>query len=149
MKIGSQVYVKGSAKAVQLYKEAFGATLEYHVKNDDGSFFHAELFSDGEFFLAVSEASTGTPAGFTPPTPYEKLLDTVSNASSFRPTAVPPMQFGVEFKDEKAVVNAFEILKTGATITMPLGRLPWSDCCASLVDQFGVNWYLSIPQHRP
>jgi PhnB protein len=126
MKIGSQVYVRGSAEAVRLYLKAFGLTLEYHVLNDDGSFFHAELFSDGEFFLAVSEASTDVPAGF-----------------------IPPMQFGVEFKDEAGVLNAFELLKPGAAITLPVGRLPWSDCCASLVDSFGVNWYLTVPQHKP
>lgn len=126
MKIGPQVYLKGSAEAVELYQEAFGATLEYNVKNADGSYFHAELFVDGEFFLAVSETDNGSSAGI-----------------------IPLMQFGVEFEDETGVVNAFEVLKTGANITLPLGKLPWSDLCASLVDKFGVNWYLTIPQHKP
>ena len=149
MKIGSQVYVKSSAEAVELYQKAFGLTLVYHVKNDDGSFFHAELLSDDEFFLAVSEASTDTP-GFTPPAQYKELLNAVDEAAGVRPAGnIPPMQFGVEFKDEAGVLNAFELLKPGATITFPVGQLPWSDCCASLVDRFGVSWYLSVPQHKP
>ncbi len=150
MKIGSQVYVKSSAEAVGLYQKAFGLTLGYHVKNDDGSFFHAELLSDDEFFLAVSEASTDSPDGFTPPAQYEELLNAVDEAAGVRPAGnIPPMQFGVEFKDESGVLNAFELLKPGATITLPVGRLPWSDCCAGLVDKFGVSWYLSVPQHKP
>ena len=77
MKIGSQVYIKGSAEAVELYQKAFGATLEYNVRNVDGSFFHAELFVDEDFFLAVSETDTGSSSD-----------------------VIPPMQFGVEFEDE-------------------------------------------------
>ena len=126
MKIGTQVYLKGSVEAVELYQKAFGATLAYNVKNVDGSFFHAELFVDGEIFLAVSETDHDSPPGI-----------------------IPPMQFGVEFEDEQGVLNAFEVLKTDANITLPLGKLPWSDFCASLVDKFGVYWYLSIPQHKP
>lgn len=126
MKISSQVYVKGSAEAVALYSKAFGAVLDYHVLNADGSFFHSELFVRGEFLLAVSEADFGVSAG-----------------------GVPSMQFCVEFEDEKGVLDAFEILKADAKVTQPIGRLPWSDCCASFVDKFGVNWYLTIPQHKP
>ena len=149
MKIGCQVYIKGSARAVELYLKAFGATLRYHVLNEDGSFFHAELFSDGEFFLAVSEASVDTPEDFMPSTPYGEFLTRVRTASTVCPAAIPSMRFGVEFKDEASVLSAFEVLKPGATVTLPLGRLPWSDCCAGLVDQFGVSWYLSVPQHKP
>ena len=126
MKITAQVYVKGSAEAVELYKEAFGAVLDYHVLNDDGSFFHATLFVDGEYLLAVSESAQGGTIG-----------------------SVPSMQFCVEFREESDVLHAFEVLKPGANITLPIGRLPWSDYCASLVDKFGVNWYLTIPQHKP
>ena len=150
MKIGSQVYVKGSAEAVGLYKRAFGAVLEYHVLNADGSFFHAELRVDGELFLAVSESSDSLPEGFFPPTQYGELLLAVDKSAAAGPAGIiPPMQFGVEFKDEEGVLKAFEVLKSGAVITMPVGRLPWSDCCASLVDRFGVNWYLTVPQHKP
>lgn len=92
MKIGSQVYVKGSA----------------------------------EFFLAVSQSDKAIPAG-----------------------VILPMQFCVEFGDESSVLNAFEVLKPNAIITLPVGKLPWSDYCASLVDKFGVSWYLTIPQHKP
>jgi uncharacterized glyoxalase superfamily protein PhnB len=146
MKIGSQVYVKGSAEAVALYIKAFGAVLDYHVQNDDGSFYHAELFSDGEFFLAVSEAFVNTPEGLAQ---VGELLRAVSSTSAVWPAALPTMQFGVDFKDESGVLNAFEVLKPGATVTLPVGRLPWSDCCASLVDKFGVSWYFTIPQHKP
>ncbi len=150
MKIGSQVYVKGSAEAVALYQRAFGVTLGYHVLNEDGSFFHSELMSDEDFFLAVSEATTTVPEGYAPPEHYGRLLSDLERSKAVgRAGIIPTMQFGAEFPDESGVLNAFEVLKPGAQITMPVGRLPWSDCCASLIDKFGVNWYLTGPQHPP
>ncbi|MHB8063266.1 MAG: VOC family protein [Ruminiclostridium sp.] len=50
-----QVYVKGSAEAVQLYQKAFDATLVSEYKNDDGSYMHAEIDVFGQI-LALSES---------------------------------------------------------------------------------------------
>ncbi len=51
------VYVKNSAKAVELYQQVFGLELGYHVMNPDGSYFHSELYRNGECFISVVEAS--------------------------------------------------------------------------------------------
>ena len=56
MNIGIGLYVKNSVEAVELYKEAFGLDLGYHVKNPDGTYFHSELYKHGKEFLSVVEA---------------------------------------------------------------------------------------------
>ena len=51
-----QVYVRNSAEAVELYREAFGATVRDDWRNPDGSCAHTELDVGGQI-IAVSEAS--------------------------------------------------------------------------------------------
>lgn len=134
MEIGIQVYVHNSADAVALYQQAFNAQLGYHVCNDDGSFFHAELEVDGHGFLAVSEADAA----------LGRLV-----LASVSPRQYPPMNFGVTLPDAAAVQRAFDLLAEGGAVLLPVSQLPWSDCAANVVDRFGVFWYLSVPQHRP
>lgn len=51
MEIDFGIYVKNSAEAVELYKEAFRLELGYHVKNPDGSYFHSELMAKDSLSL--------------------------------------------------------------------------------------------------
>jgi PhnB protein len=129
MKTALQAYVHGSIAAVDLYQQAFGATLGYHVRNPDGTFMHAELYVDGELLLAVSEAN-----------------NTIArdNRMNYSATTYPAMNFCVRLKDEHAVKHAYAVLQDEANILYPLGALPWSTCCANLVDQFGIFWYISV-----
>lgn len=53
-----QIYVKGSAEAVELYLKAFNGTLGFNVKSDDNTYYHSELDICGHI-LAVSEANDG------------------------------------------------------------------------------------------
>lgn len=55
MNIGMGIYVRNSAEAVDFYCRAFGFELGYHVKNDDGSYYHSELCRDGKPMLSVVE----------------------------------------------------------------------------------------------
>lgn len=118
------VYVKKSAEAVELYQQVFGLELGYHVKNPDGSFYHSELLKNGECFLSVVEASRDN---------LDKSL----------------VQIGYEFDSAEKVKHAYDLLKEDGTIDIPIGELPWSPCAASVVDRFGIWWYLSSASHRP
>ncbi|MBE5960214.1 MAG: VOC family protein [Lachnospiraceae bacterium] len=118
------VYVKNSADAVALYQQVFGLELGYHVKNPDGSFYHSELYRNGECFISVVEASKESQ--------NESLV-----------------QLGYEFDTAEEVKRAYELLKEGGAIDMPIGELPWSPCAAAVTDRFGVWWYLSTASHRP
>lgn len=90
---------------------------------------HAELYVDGELFLAVSESN-----------------NTIAKDNRMKYSAItyPAMNFYVNLKDEHAVKNAYDMLQEDANILYPLGSLPWSTCCANLVDKFGIFWYISV-----
>jgi len=135
MNIALQAYLKGSIEAVAFYKKAFGARLGFNVKNPDGTFMHAELNVDGKALLALSEADNH----------YD-----VENRTKYTPTSYPSMNFCVIYQDEEPVKRAYEILKEDANILLPLGSLPWSSCCANLIDKFGIFWYIAVhAQNEP
>ncbi len=54
--LGVGISVKDSPAPVELYKAAFGLELGYHVKNQDGTYYHSELLRDGQPFCSVVEA---------------------------------------------------------------------------------------------
>ena len=55
------------------------------------------------------------------------------------------MTFNVfEMGTEEAVYNAFQVLSDGGVIIDPIHELPWSKCCATIIDKFGVCWWISI-----
>lgn len=124
MEIGTGLYVKNSVEAVELYKEVFGLELGYHVKNPDGTYFHSELYKNGREVLAVVESSNNH-------------------------TEEHAVQLGVTFDSEDEVQKAYDLLKEDGIIETPIGPLPWSPCAASVIDRFGVWWYITAPQHHP
>lgn len=57
MKNYTQVYVKNSLKAAQMYCNAFGAEITRAYMNEDKTAYeHCELSVNGEGFLALAEA---------------------------------------------------------------------------------------------
>lgn len=124
MRFGMGIYVKNSAEAVELYKEAFGLELGYHVCNPDGSYFHSELYCDGQEIFSVVESDDKNKLGYR-------------------------VQISAIFDCEDDVKRAFALLSRGGSVETPLGVLPWSPCAAVVTDRFGVNWYLTAPQHHP
>jgi PhnB protein len=124
VKIGTGLYVKNSVEAVELYKKVFGLELGYHVKNSDGTYFHSELYKDGQEFLSVVE-------------------------SAKEPEKDSAVQLCVSFDREAEVEKAYALLCEGGIIKTPLGPLPWTPCAADVIDRFGVWWYITVPQHYP
>lgn len=122
--VGHIIYVRNSAEAVPFYQAVFGLDLGYHVLNADGSFFHSELYANGQAVLCVAESKWG---------------DLKNNI----------VCLGMTLRDEQAVHRVFSLLKEGGEVLRPLGSLPWSPCCAEVVDRFGVWWYITAMQHRP
>ena len=123
--IGIGIYVKNSPKAVALYQSAFGLELGYHVLNKNGTYFHCELHRNGKPFCSIVEAKQDT---------Y---------------TDCHPIELGVDFDTRDELERAFSLLTDGGRVDMEIGELPWSPCAAIVRDQFGVKWFLSMPQHKP
>lgn len=132
MKCYTQVYVMNSFEAVETYCKAFGAELSFSIKNDDQTaYVHSELSVDGEPFLAVAEAAE----------PYAKPYD----VSLIHSAKWQTMTFNTfELGSIHAVENALSVLSKGGVVIEPIHELPWNSCCATVIDRYGVCWWLGI-----
>ena len=130
MKLGATLYIKNTVEAVEFYKEAFGMTLGYNEKFPDGTFMHAELLRDGQEVFAVSESQNDN-------------FVNIMLASSLKESR-PTMSYGINFDNEDEVKKAYSMLAEGGKVLFPLGSLPWSSCCAEVVDKYGVCWYITV-----
>ena len=55
------------------------------------------------------------------------------------------MTFNVfEMGSEENVAHALQVLSAGGVVLEPLHALPWSKCCATVIDRYGVCWWLSL-----
>ena len=121
-RIMMQVYVRGSAEAIETYQRAFGATLGDHARYPDGTFYHSELAVGGAV-LAVAELPKND-TGMTG--------DIMQFCLHFNPT------------EEAELRKAYDVLVEGANILSPLGPVDFSPCMADLIDRFGVRWCLFL-----
>ena len=128
MKNYTQVYVKNSFEAAKMYCKAFGAEITREFKNEDNTAYeHCELSVNGEGFLALAEAKN----------PCD-----ISIVHKYRWETMTFNAF--EMGTEEAVHNAFQVLSDGGVVLEPIGELPWSKCCATIIDKYGVCWWISI-----
>ena len=49
-----------------------------------------------------------------------------------------------ELESEEAVKNALEVLSDGGVVLEPIHELPWSSCNATVIDKYGVCWWIGI-----
>ena len=54
------------------------------------------------------------------------------------------MSYGITFESEEEVKRPYEMLAKDGKVLLELGPLPWSSCCADVVDKYGVYWYIAI-----
>lgn len=115
-----QMYVKDSVEAVKTYQEAFEAEVLCAYPDENGGYMHSEINAQGQI-LAVSELKSDTEAGNT-------------------------MQFCFHFGPgcEANVHRAYEVLKQGALVDVPLGPCDYSPCMFALTDRFGVSWCVFV-----
>ncbi|MGH2980481.1 MAG: VOC family protein [Solirubrobacterales bacterium] len=114
--------VDDAEKAIEFYKEAFGASERMRMPSPDGRVAHAELEIAGSLVMLsdpFEQAST------TPP----KQLGGISGAAMFYVD-------DVDAAVEKAV-NA------GATVKVPVEDQFWGDRYGKVTDPFGQEWQLA------
>lgn len=131
MQLGIGIYVKNSKEAVALYCEVFGLTLGYHVLDEDGNYFHSELMNGEQPFLAVAEAN-------------ESNLPNGINMAYTN-----PVELGFTAESMEDFDRVFALLKEDGKIIMEPCELPWSPMSATVMDKYGIRWYVSLQQHRP
>lgn len=128
MKNYTQVYVNNSIEAAETYCNAFGAEVTFAIKTEDGAAYaHSELSVDGEGFLAVAEAK-----GPNDVAAIHKMKWETMTFNAF------------EMGTEERVRHALEVLREGGLVLEEIHELPWSKCCATVIDKYGVCWWLGI-----
>jgi len=116
--------VEDAARAIEFYKDAFGAEEIHRMPGPDGSIAHAEL-QIGDSKLMLSD-------------PFPQ-----SNVRPPSERGGPTASVFMYVDDADAV---FEQAKTaGATVSMPLEDMFWGDRFGSLTDPFGHVW--SVATH--
>ena len=128
MKNYTQVYVKNSVEAAQHYCNAFGAEITRAFWNADHTEYeHCELSVNGEGFLALAEAKNPCDVALVHQLKWETMTFNV-----------------FEMGSEEAVRHAFDVLSEGGVVLQPVGALPWNSCNATVIDKYGVCWWIAI-----
>ena len=128
MKNYTQVYVNNSVEAAEMYCRAFGAEVTRAFWNEGKTAYeHCELSVDGEGFLALAEAKAPCDVALIHKMKWETMTFNV-----------------FEMGTEEKVHRAFEVLKEGGVVLEGIHDLPWSRCCATVIDRFGVCWWVSV-----
>ena len=113
--------VKGPAKAIYYYKQAFGAQERERMPGPNGTIMHAELkIGDSTLMLADEMPQMGT----------------VSPAS----LKGSPSSLYLYVEQVDAVFD--RAVQAGATVQMPVADMFWGDRAGSLVDPFGHRWMI-------
>ena len=128
MKCYTQVYVMNSIEAVETYCRAFGAEVTFEIKNSEQTAYeHCELSVNGEGILAAAEA----------PEPYD--------VNMIHRMKLQTMTFNAfELGSTDAVDNAFNVLSEGGVVIDEIHELPWNKYCATVIDKYGVCWWIGI-----
>lgn len=114
--------VRNAARAIEFYKQAFGAVEKDVSKGPDGKIMHAELRIGDSIFM---------------------LADEFPEFNSLSPQSTGGSGMGLHIYTED-VDSAFDrAVKAGATVEMPVGDMFWGDRYGKLADPFGHKWSIA------
>ena len=117
--------VRDAARAIEFYKQAFGAKEKGVMKGPDGKVMHAELVIGDSIIM---------------------LADEFPEFGSLSPQSTGGSGMGLHIYIED-VDSAFDrAVKAGATVEMPVADMFWGDRYGKLRDPFGHKW--SIGTHK-
>jgi PhnB protein len=116
--ISPAITCKNASKAIEFYKEAFGATEMNRMDGPGGMVMHAEL-RIGDSVIFVSDEFPGM-------------------AAAPAPGATPSSYLFLYTEDCDATFS--RAVAAGATATMPLADMFWGDRYGKLTDPFGHSW---------
>jgi len=117
--------VRDAIRAIEFYKQAFGAEEKGIAKSPDGKVMHAELRIGDSIIM---------------------LGDEFPEFGSVSPQAIGGSASGLHIYVEN-VDSAFDrAVKAGATVEMPVMDMFWGDRYGKLKDPFGHKW--SIATHK-
>ena len=114
----------GAAKAIDFYKQAFGATEEARLPGPDGKLMHAAIrIGDSTVMLA----------------------DEMPEWGSVGPKSLKGSPVTIHLYVEDADKFVERAVKAGAKVTMPVSEQFWGDRYGKIEDPFGHHW--SVATH--
>ena len=114
--------VKGAAKAIEFYKQAFGATELERMETPDGKIAHAEIKIGDSIIMLGDEAPQHGTRG---------------------PKSLGGSPCGLYLYVEDVDETFNRAVTAGATVTMEVKDQFYGDRNGSLVDPFGHTWYVA------
>lgn len=114
--------VDGAARAIEFYKEAFGATERFRMEAPGGKIGHAEI-QIGDSIVALADE-------------YPEM-----NFRSPQTLGGPSAQFMIYVEDVDARVE--QAVAAGAKLTRPVKDQFYGDRSGSVEDPFGHHWYIA------
>jgi PhnB protein len=108
---------RDAARAIQFYKEAFGATEKMRMGGPDGKIMHAEL-QIGDSLIFVN--------------------DPMGPAAASEPSATVAASLYLYVEKADDVFN--RAIAAGARINVPLQDMFWGDRYGAVIDPFGHHW---------
>ncbi len=125
--VTAQLTIRDGAKAIDFYKQAFGAQELFRMNAPDGRVAHAELkFGDSIVFL--NDEFPEMPGGCRSP-------QTLGGSTG-----------GINLYVEDVDTLFDRIIQAGASQLMPVADMFWGDRMGSVIDPFGHRW--SILTHK-
>src|SRR5580658_9593471 len=117
--------VRDAARAIEFYKQAFGAVEKGVMKGPDGKVMHAELRIGDSLFM---------------------LADEFPEFGSMSPLSTGGAGMGLHIYVEDADAAFERAVQAGAKVAMPVSDMFWGDRYGKLSDPFGHKW--SIATHK-
>jgi PhnB protein len=117
--------VRDAARAIEFYKQAFGATEKGVMKGPDGKVMHAELRIGDSILM---------------------LADEFPQFGSLSPLSTGGSGMGLHIYTEDVDAAFDRAVKAGAKVDMPVADMFWGDRYGKLADPFGHKW--SIATHK-
>ncbi len=114
-----------AGKAIEFYKEAFGATENMRLATPDGKVMHAEIKIGDSPLMMCDECPE-------------------SNALSPQTIGGTAVSIVLYVEDADAVVN--RAVAAGAKLLMPVADQFWGDRCGTVSDPFGHKW--TVATHK-
>jgi PhnB protein len=114
--------MKDAAKAIEFYKQAFGAQELFRMPKPDGTVMHGEIQIGDSRLMVADQAAMG-------------------GAHSPQSLNGTPVSIFLYVDDVDAVFN--QAVAAGARQTMPVQDMFWGDRYGRLTDPFGHQWHVA------
>ncbi|MCF3111425.1 glyoxalase/bleomycin resistance/extradiol dioxygenase family protein [Niabella sp. CC-SYL272] len=123
------------------------AALDFYTQALGGQVVHRQTFGD-------------TQADYPSPESHQdKIMHALFNAGelNFMVSDCPPgvsvtagsnMSLALNFTDEETIVNTFNAMAAGGTITMPLQDTFWGAKFGMITDRFGISWMFNYDKPK-